>query len=67
MNKTQSPKLAGSCPHGTCSHGTDEHSVELQHRAEGLSAVRRAHSCLAVALEQQPLLLSLQQHQKVLQ
>ena len=52
---------------GTCGHGADEHGIELEHRAEGLLAVRGAHGCLAVALQQQLLILFLQQHEEVLQ
>lgn len=52
---------------GTCGHGADEHGIELEHRAEGLLAVRGAHGCLAVTLQQQLLILFLQQHEEVLQ
>lgn len=52
---------------GTCGHRADEHGVELEHGAEGLLAVQGAHGRLAVALEQQLLVLFLQQHQEVLQ
>lgn len=69
-NRDHGPEAWASWDHlltGTCGHRADEHGIELEHGAEGLLAVRRAHGRLAVALEQQLLILFLQQHEEVLQ
>jgi len=51
----------------TCGHGADQHSVELDDGAEDVLGVGAARQVFTVALEDEPLVLLLQQHQDVLQ
>lgn len=51
----------------TCGHGAHQHGVELDDGAEYVFGVGRAGQVLAVALEDEALVLFLEQHQDVLQ
>lgn len=51
----------------TCGHGAHQHGVELDDGAEDVFGVGRAGQVLAVALEDEALVLFLEQYQDVLQ
>ena len=51
----------------TCGHRAHQHRVELDDGAEDVLGVGGARQVFAVALEDEPLILLLQQHQDVLQ